>query len=134
MPADSVGSATEKRVLPLRLEEKPTAERDVVFGSGLGKVVTDSFPPLSPIWGKRGIALKREGFSMHMLQVWHSKRVIGCLGLLGALTLSSGCDSSAPPVNEIQAAKNGEHGEAEKQARLKAYGTANQPKSELPKR
>lgn len=72
---------------------------------------------------------------MHILRVLHSKRLVGGLALLGALALTSGCDSSGgPPVKEIENAKGGEHGEAEKQARLKAFGTAGMPKSEMQKK
>jgi hypothetical protein len=53
---------------------------------------------------------------------------------IGLLALASGCgsgDSSA----EVQAAASsgGERGEAEKQARLKAYGTTGMPKTEKAK-
>jgi hypothetical protein len=71
---------------------------------------------------------------MGILRVFHAKRLVWCLGLLGILVLSSGCDGGGAPVGEIEAAKGGERGEAERQARLKAYGTANQPKSEMPKK
>jgi len=70
---------------------------------------------------------------MHILRVFHAKRLFWCLGLLGVLAWSSGCDSGVP-VSEIEAVKDGEKGKAEQEARLKAYGTPSNPKSPMPKR
>lgn len=69
---------------------------------------------------------------MHILRVFHSKRLLWCLGLLGALAWFSGCD--ATPQQEVQSVTDGEKGKAEKEARQKAYGTAGMPKTEMPKR
>jgi len=68
---------------------------------------------------------------MHIRRVFHSTRLLWCLGLLGLLAWTSGCESS--PTAQVEAAKDGEHGKAEQEARLKAYGTTSAPKTQMPK-
>jgi len=70
---------------------------------------------------------------MHILRVFHAHRLLWCLGLLGVLAWSSGCDSGAP-VSEIQSERGAEKGKADMEARIKAYGTAGVPKPEMPKK
>jgi hypothetical protein len=68
---------------------------------------------------------------MRILHAFRAKRLLWCLGLLGMLAWSSGCDSGAP-IADIEASKGGERGAAEKDARSKAFGTTGTPKTEKP--
>jgi hypothetical protein len=62
------------------------------------------------------------------------KRAITCTVVAFLLMPAIGCDSGTSNT-EIAAAStgNGEHGEAQRQARLKAFGTTGIPKSERTK-
>jgi hypothetical protein len=53
--------------------------------------------------------------------------------MIGVLACVSGCDTGVA-VREIEASTGGEHGKAEQDARIKAFGTTGQPKTEMPKR
>ena len=70
---------------------------------------------------------------MHILRVLHAGRLLWCLGMIGVLACSGGCDSGAP-IAEIEASTGGEHGKAEQDARIKAFGASGQQKTEMPKR
>jgi hypothetical protein len=70
---------------------------------------------------------------MHILRVFYANRLLWCLGLLALFVWTSGCESS--PTAQVEAAKDGEYGKAEREARLKAYGTTSSPKTtDMPKK
>jgi hypothetical protein len=70
---------------------------------------------------------------MFMPRFFPARRIVPCLGLLGALVLASGCNDSSPTatVSDVDAKAKGE---AQKAAMQKAYGQNGAPTGARPKK
>jgi len=65
---------------------------------------------------------------MNIVEALAGNRRKFCISLLGLVALASGCGDDAPTNKTLEPGAK-PPGEAEKEARLKALGTAGQPKS-----
>jgi hypothetical protein len=70
---------------------------------------------------------------MHIVRILHANRMVRALGLLGLLALLSGCDSVDPSPKAAGQPTSQEQQDAERQARLKAYGKTTIPGKTAPK-
>jgi hypothetical protein len=72
---------------------------------------------------------------MRIVRTLRVSRLLLCIALAGSLATASGCGDSNPvPTSGSDAPKDGEHGKSEQDARLKAYGTAGTPKTQVKRR